>query len=61
MGRIRQLNRDNGVIVQIVEPKVREVLEICHRVYCLKLGKVTYAGPPQELQQDPAKLRQVFL
>jgi hypothetical protein len=24
-------------------------------------GKVTYAGPPQELQQDPAKLRQVFL
>jgi ABC-type branched-subunit amino acid transport system ATPase component len=61
LGRIRQLNRDNGVIVQIVEPKVREVLEICHRVYCLKFGKVTYAGPPQELQQDPAKLRQVFL
>jgi ABC-type branched-subunit amino acid transport system ATPase component len=41
LGRIRQLNRDNGVIVQIVEPKLREVLEICHRVYCLKCGKVT--------------------
>ena len=59
--RIRQLNRDNGVTVLIVEQKVREVLEICHRVYCLKLGKVACAGPPQELQQDPAKLRQVFL
>jgi branched-chain amino acid transport system ATP-binding protein len=61
LGRIQQLNRDNGVTILIVEQKVREVLEICHRVYCLKLGKVTYAGPPGDLKTDPQKLRQVFL
>jgi branched-chain amino acid transport system ATP-binding protein len=61
LGRIAQLNRDNGMTILIVEQKVREVLDICHRVYCLKLGRVTYAGPPQELKQDPNKLRQVFL
>lgn len=61
LARLQQINRDNGVTILIVEQKVREVLEICHRVYCLKLGKVTYAGPPEELKQDPNKLRQVFL
>lgn len=61
LGRIQQLNRDNGVTVLIVEQKVREVLDICHHVYCLKLGRVTYAGPPQELKDDREKLRQAFL
>lgn len=61
LGRIQQLNRDDGVTVLIIEQKVREVLEICHRVYCLKLGRVTYAGPPQELSDDQEKLRQAFL
>jgi branched-chain amino acid transport system ATP-binding protein len=61
LGRIQQLNRDNGVTVLIVEQKVREVLAICHHVCCLKLGKVTYFGPPDELRTDNAKLRQVFL
>lgn len=59
--RIQQLNRDNGVTILIVEQKVREVLDICHRVYCLKLGNVAYAGAPTELQNNPTKLRQVFL
>lgn len=58
--RIQQLNRDNGVTILIVEQKVREVLEICHHVYCLKLGKVTYDGPPDELKTDRDKLRQAF-
>ena len=59
--RIQQLNRDNGVTILVVEQKVREVLEICHHVYCLKLGKVSYSGPPEELKTDKAKLKQVFL
>jgi branched-chain amino acid transport system ATP-binding protein len=60
-GRIQQLNHDNGVTILIVEQKVREVLKICHRVCCLKLGKVTYIGSPDELESDPNRLRQVFL
>jgi branched-chain amino acid transport system ATP-binding protein len=61
LDRIRQLNRDQGISMLIVEQKVREVLEVCHSVCCLKLGKVTYSGPPQELKSNPDKLRQVFL
>jgi len=58
---IKQLNRDKDMTILIVEQKVREVLGICHRVYCLKLGKVSYSGPPEELRNDNTKLKQVFL
>lgn len=61
LARIQQLNRESGVTILIVEQKVREVLAICHRVCCLKLGQVTHDGPPQELRDNPARLRQVFL
>jgi branched-chain amino acid transport system ATP-binding protein len=61
LDRIRQLNGENGVTILIVEQKVREVLGICHRVYCLKLGKVTFSGPPKELLEDAEKLRRAFL
>jgi branched-chain amino acid transport system ATP-binding protein len=58
---IQQLNRDRGITVLIVEQKVREVLNLCHRVYCLKLGKVAYDGSPELLKSDPEMLRQIFL
>jgi branched-chain amino acid transport system ATP-binding protein len=61
LNRIGQLNREKGVTILIAEQKVREVLAICHRVYCLKLGKVSYAGPTGELRSDSKKLREVFL
>lgn len=61
LNRFQQLNRDNGVTILIVEQKVREVLDICHKVYCLKLGKVTYDGPPTTLQTDRNKLKELFL
>lgn len=60
-GRIRQLNTEKNVTILIVEQKVREVLGICQRVYCLKLGKVTFAGSPQDLLEHPDKLRRAFL
>lgn len=61
LGRIQALSRDNGVTILIVEQKVRQVLEICHRVCCLKLGKLTFDGLPDTLRSDSAKLKQVFL
>lgn len=61
LGRVVQLNRDEGVTVLIVEQKVREVLAICHRVYCLALGRVTYSGLPDDLRNDNMKLRRLFL
>ena len=61
LNRFQQLNKDDGVTILIVEQKVREVLEICHHVYSLKLGKVVFSGSPNELADDRVKLRQVFL
>jgi branched-chain amino acid transport system ATP-binding protein len=58
--RIRQISRDDGVTVLIVEQKVREVLKIAARVYVLRNGRVSFTGPAAELQDD-AKLREVYL
>jgi len=49
------------VSVLIVEQKVREALEVCHRVYSLKLGKVAFEGAPGELKDDREKLKRLFL
>jgi branched-chain amino acid transport system ATP-binding protein len=58
--KIIEINRDTGVSILIVEQKVREVLDICHRVYSLKLGKVSFQGQPEELK-DKGKLKELFL
>jgi branched-chain amino acid transport system ATP-binding protein len=59
--RIVGVRQDTGVSVLIVEQKVREVLEICDRVYSLRLGKVAFDGHPDELKHDRLKLKQLFL
>jgi branched-chain amino acid transport system ATP-binding protein len=59
--KITEVNRKMGVCILIVEQKVREVLDICDRVYSLKLGRVSFEGSPEELKGDKAKLKQLFL
>jgi len=59
--KIAEVNRDTGVSILIVEQKVREVLRICSRVYSLKLGKLAFDGTPEELRDDKAKLKDLFL
>ena len=58
--KIMKINKDTGIAILIVEQKVREVLKISHRVYGLKLGKVEFAGKPEEIMHDDP-LRKVFL
>ncbi len=58
--RIKQVNEDKSVAILIVEQKVHKVLEICHRVYGIKLGKVVFEGLPEELMEHK-ELRKVFL
>ena len=58
---ISQINRDTGTTILIVEQKVRQVLKLCHKVYSIKLEKVAFTGPPDELKQDKDKLKQLFL
>ena len=59
--KICQINRESGTAILIVEQKVRRVLEICHRVYSIKLGKIAFAGRPEELLDNPDRLKQLFL
>lgn len=59
--KIVKINRDSGVSILIVEQKVREVLEVCSRVYLMKLGKVAFEGPPDDLKKDKSKLKELFL
>ena len=59
--KITEINRDTGVTILIVEQKVREVFRICNRVYSLKLGRLAFDGAPQELRDDKAKLKKLFL
>lgn len=59
--RIADISREAGVAILIVEQKVREVLDICNRVYSMKLGKIAFEGQPEELKGDKAKLKDLFL
>ena len=61
MGHIRKINREFGVAVLIVEQKVREVLEVCHHIYSIKLGKTAYSGRPEILKTDKQKPKELFL
>ena len=59
--KIVEINCENKLSILIVEQKVREVLEICNRVYSMKLGKVAFEGRPEELRDDKTKLKNLFL
>ena len=59
--KIAEINRETRVSILIVEQKVREVLRVCNRVYSLKLGKLAFDGKPEELQEDRARLKELFL
>jgi branched-chain amino acid transport system ATP-binding protein len=60
LGRIKQISRDNGVTVLIVEQKVREVLKIAARVVVLRNGQVSFTGTAEELKDD-RRLKEVYL
>jgi len=61
LARIAEINRETHGGIRIVEQKVRDVLGICNRVYSMKLGRIAFEGPPNELTTDKAKLRDLFL
>jgi len=57
---IKELNEKLGITILIVEQKVYEVLNVAHRVYVLKLGKVAFEGHPEALL-DGDRLRKLYL
>ncbi len=59
--RISEINQHSGLAVLIVEQKVREVLDVAHRVYSVKLGQVAFSGGSDELRDHKERLKELFL
>jgi branched-chain amino acid transport system ATP-binding protein len=50
---IRQINREEGVTVLLVEQNANEALLHADRAYVLEQGRITMEGPADELRRDP--------
>ena len=59
-GAIRQLNRDTGLTVLLVEQNAYQALRLAHRGYVLVNGAITMAGPGAELLARP-EIRAAYL
>ncbi|MFQ5611092.1 MAG: ABC transporter ATP-binding protein [Anaerolineae bacterium] len=55
MDLIRSLNRE-GVTFLVVEHNMEVVMELCEHIIVLDQGRKIAAGPPAEIQSDPAVL-----
>jgi branched-chain amino acid transport system ATP-binding protein len=54
---IRELNREQGVSILLVEQNARMALKVANRAYVLERGEITLSGTSAELIQDPAVQR----
>ena len=59
--KITRVNQENKTTILIVEQKVREAFNICHKVYSLKLGRVAFEGKPEDLNGNTERLKELFL
>ncbi len=59
-GAIRQLNRDTGLTVLLVEQNAYQALRLAHRGYVLVNGGITMSGPGAELLARP-EIRAAYL
>ncbi|MBC7799315.1 MAG: ABC transporter ATP-binding protein [Gemmatimonadaceae bacterium] len=59
-GAIRQLNRDTGLTVLLVEQNAYQALRLANRGYVLVNGAITMAGPGAELLARP-EIRAAYL
>ena len=54
MARIlRELNKERGLTVLLVEQSVRLAFSLCTRAYVLETGRVVASGTTAELGQSP--------
>ncbi len=51
---LRQLNRDTGLSVLLVEQNARLALDLCGRAYVLEAGRIAAGGPSAELVRSAA-------
>jgi branched-chain amino acid transport system ATP-binding protein len=58
--RIRQIHRDRGLTILLVEQRVVEALESCDHGYVLETGRVVLRGPRDAIISD-ARVRRAYL
>ena len=57
---LRQLNRERGLTILLVEQNAVASLEISHRAYVLETGKCVHEGQAADLLEDPM-VKEVYL
>ncbi|MBV8744683.1 MAG: ABC transporter ATP-binding protein [Xanthobacteraceae bacterium] len=56
LAHVRDLNRERGLTILLVEQNTQRALEIAHRAYLLELGLVLREGPAAEIAADHSLL-----
>ena len=59
-GRLRELNRERGTTMFIVEQNARLSLDMAHRAYILQAGEVAMSGPAADMRDDE-NVRRAYL
>jgi len=54
MAIIRQVHRDLGLAIFLIEHRLRVVMELCQKIQTLVFGEVIAEGSPEEIQSNPA-------
>jgi branched-chain amino acid transport system ATP-binding protein len=49
---LRELNRERGLAVLLIEQNARMALDLCTRAYVLEAGRVVAYGPAAQLAMD---------
>jgi branched-chain amino acid transport system ATP-binding protein len=57
---LRELHRQRGLSLLLVEQNTHKALDLADRAYVLELGRIVMAGAPEQLRADP-KLRDAYL
>lgn len=57
---LRQLNRERGLSILLVEQNAMASLEISHRAYVLETGRCVHEGQAKDLLEDPM-VKEVYL
>jgi branched-chain amino acid transport system ATP-binding protein len=57
---LRDVHRERGLSLLLVEQNTHKALELADRAYVLELGRIVMAGPPEQLRVDPL-LRDAYL